>query len=206
MVVADNLTEVFPGIWEWGAYSPEHRVELTSHAVRTPAGWLVFDPIPLREDLRQSFLAGKPVAGVVMTNANHVRSVREWSRALGCPVWGRPGVDHEGVVFEAIEPGPGRGIWHGWTVVDLAGGAPGETAFLHPAFDLAVVGDAVVNLPGRSLEVLPDKYCADPARLRRALAGLAGMAFGRLMLAHGPPLRERAAEQVGRLVGQEATR
>lgn len=200
MIVAESVTEVFPGVWEWEVYSPEHRVELTSHAVRGPAGWLVFDPIPLREDLRDRMLAGGAVAGVVMTNGNHVRAVREWSGRMRWPVWGRAGVDYEGVGVQPLDPGPGTGPWAGWTLVDLPGGAPGETAFLHAGLDLAVVGDAVVNLPGRSLELLPDKYCTDPGRLRESVGRLATMGFRRLVVAHGRSLAERAAERVRGLV------
>lgn len=201
MVQAETLAEVFPGVWEWGAFSPEHRVELTSHAVRTGAGWLVFDPIPLRDDLWRRWPAGEEVAGLVLTNGNHVRGVDEWLRRGAGPVWGRRGVDYEGLVVREMEPGPGTGRWSGWEVVDLAGGGPGETAFLRADRGLAVVGDAVVHLPGRGLEVLPEKYCTDPPRLREALGRLASRGFDRLVVAHGRPLEEQAAARVLALLG-----
>ncbi|MFM7102689.1 MAG: hypothetical protein ACKO3N_16145 [Verrucomicrobiota bacterium] len=201
MVEAESLVEVFPDVWEWSAFSPEHRVELTSHAVRTGAGWVVFDPLPLRDELWRHWPAGGPVAGVVLTNGNHVRGVREWLPRVSGPVWGRRGVDYEGLAVEELEPGPGSGPWSGWEVVDLAGGGPGETAWVRADRQLAVVGDAVVHLAGRGLEVLPDRYCTDPVRLRQALGRLARLGFDRLVVAHGRPLEERAAARVAALLG-----
>jgi len=64
--------------------------------------------------------------------------------------------------------------------------------------DLMVFGDAVVNLPGRGLELLPDKYCQNPAQLRVSLKSLPR--FGRAIMSHGEPLMDRASEHIQALL------
>ena len=61
-----------------------------------------------------------------------------------------------------------------------------------------VFGDAVVHLPERGLELLPDKYCTDPAALRISLAGVP--AFERAVFAHGQPLLTGASAKVAALL------
>ena len=91
---------------------------------------------------------------------------------------------------------PQAGIPEGWTPVPLPGGAPGETAWRLPSLGLVVFGDAVVNLSGRELELLPDKYCIDPKVLRRSLAGLLEEPLAIALFAHGEPLMEGASERI----------
>jgi hypothetical protein len=59
-----------------------------------------------------------------------------------------------------------------------------------------VVGDALVNLPGRGLEILPDKYCTNPTQLRRSLRHLPMADL--VLTAHGAPFTGR---EVSTLLG-----
>ena len=182
MTPADRIDEQHPGIRTWSAFSPEHRVDLGSSAVLTPEGWWVFDPIPIA--------AGAPdpgfdrVAGILLTNANHERDSARWSDRFGCRRWAAP---EAGGLPEGVARWTGDDPFPGWILIPLPGGATGETAFLRSDRSLLVVGDALVNLPGRGLEVLPDRYCTDPARLRRALKRLPTV--DRILPAHGTPIR-----------------
>ena len=100
----------------------------------------------------------------------------------------------------AREYGADEAPVEGWTAVPLTGGGPGETAFRVRALDLVVFGDAVVNLAGRGLELLPDKYCADPAALRAALRRLVGVPFSRAVFAHGTALAGGASVRIAALL------
>jgi hypothetical protein len=84
--------------------------------------------------------------------------------------------------------------------MDLAGGAPGESAWGLRERNLVVVGDAVVNLAGRGLELLPDKYCTDPKRLRESLVVVVAGGWERMLMAHGEPLGSGAARRVGEML------
>lgn len=181
MTPANRIAEPFPGIRTWSAFSTEHRVDLGSSAVLTPEGWWVFDPIPIAAD------ASGPrfdrVVGIVLTNANHERDSARWCDRFGCQRWAAP--DAEGIPDE-VGRWTGSDPFWGWIMIPLPGGAPGEAAFLRPDRSLLVVGDALVNLPGRGLEVLPDKYCTDPARLRQSLRRLPSVDL--ILPAHGTPI------------------
>lgn len=181
----------------WSVFSPAHKVELMSHAVKGADGqYLVFDPIPLGESGWSRWpLAGR-VATIVLTNGNHERAAAVWRSRLGCPVIGPAGVawEMEGILTAPAElPG-------GWRAVPLPGGAPGETAWRLDSSGLVVFGDAVVNLAGRGLELLPAKYCTDPAELRKSLESLTREGFERALFAHGDPIGERACQRIRGLV------
>lgn len=187
------VREVFPGVREWSVYSPEHKVELTSHAVDGPGGTVVVDPTGAPED----FESVVPSV-VVLTSGNHDRAAAVWARRFGCTVWVPRGAGSS--VVGARGYGPDETPVDGWSAVPLGGGGPGEMALRVPGLDLVVFGDAVVNLAGRGLQLLPDKYCADPAALRVALRRLVGVPFARAVFAHGAALADGASARIAALL------
>ena len=159
----------------------------------TDAGLIIFDPIPLLESgtFPDRKFAGR--ASLVLTNGNHERAAAEWQRGWGIPP--------ESQTPHLFPPELAVAEWtdrDGWRAVPLPGGAPGETVFLHEGLSLGVFGDAVVNLPDRGLELLPDKYCNDPVALRTSLAGLP--TFERAVFAHGQPLLSGASAKIAALL------
>jgi len=191
MTPADRIDEPLEGIRIWSAFSPEHRVELGSSAVLTPEGWWVFDPIPIVPAPVEPLF--DRVAGIVLTNANHERDSVRWCDRFACRRWAAPDADG---LPEGIERWTRSDPFPGWVLIPLAGGAPGETAFFRPERSLLVVGDALVNLPGRGLEILPDKYCTNPTQLRRSLRHLPMADL--VLTAHGAPFTGR---EVSTLLG-----
>ena len=190
---APSFAEIAPGIFRWAAFSPFHRVELTSHAVLAETCLMIFDPIPLAEPAGIRRRVGAVRTALVLTNGNHERAAGAWASLCGAVPVSR--------VPELFPAELGVTAWtdqNGWRAVPLAGGAPGETLFLHEGLSLAVFGDAVVNLPERQLELLPDKYCTDPAALRASLKDLPP--FERAVFAHGQPLLSGAAAKIAALL------
>lgn len=184
-----NISEILPGLVRWSVYSPAHKVELTSHAVVSRDLTLIFDPIlplpalPIPASVRRRIL---------LTNANHERDALECSRHLDAEIWGPPDVEF---TLPAVHRwGDATGDWAGWKPIPLPGGADGETAFYCPDRSLMVFGDAVVNLPERTLEILPAKYCRDRDRLATSLQKLPD--FNHAVFAHGLPLMENAADRI----------
>lgn len=190
---AKAFTQIAPGIVRWAAFSPFHRVELTSQAVFTNTGLMIFDPIPLKESERFRSRWGAGRASLVLTNGNHERAAAEWHRDWGIPPESR--------IPSLFSPELAVAAWtdrDGWRAMPLPGGAPGETVFLHEGLSLTVFGDAVVNLQERGLELLPDKYCTDPVALKTSLAGLP--MFERAVFAHGQPLLSGASAKIAALL------
>jgi glyoxylase-like metal-dependent hydrolase (beta-lactamase superfamily II) len=195
---ADRLEEISPGIFRWAAFSQIHRVELNSHAVLADGGLLVFDPIPLAAESESRLNAIAGPRALVLTNGNHLRASPAWSARFGARVWSQTPdlfpADLDIGHWPLINPPP----FAGWNAHPLPGGAPGETAFLNAGLSLAIFGDSVVNLPGRTLELLPDQYCTDPRQLRRSLKGLPS--FERALFAHGQPLHPGASDRIAALL------
>jgi len=184
-----QLETVRPDVYRWSAYSPAHRVELTSHAVRTSTGIVIFDPLPMTAPQMDSLVAhSRPT--IVLTNGNHTRAAALWHERFRAPIHAPADVALEfRIEYLVTRRGASRARFPGdWETILLPGGAPGETAFFLASQSLMVFGDAVVQLPGRGLELLPDKYCENPAQLRASLAGLLNRAFTTALMAHGNPV------------------
>jgi hypothetical protein len=191
---SEETFEVFPGVIGWSAFSPEHRVELGSHAVLGDAGWVCFDPIALSGRAIALMERMAPLHVLVLTNGNHERSVSEWMDRWQLQAW----VPSDcGVLFPGLqELRSSEPLGREWKLHPLPGGGPGETAFRFAPLNLVIVGDAIVNLEGRRLEILPEKYCSDPGRLRESLRTLASEPFERLVMAHGRAVREGASGRI----------
>lgn len=196
MVLADGPHAVIPGVLAWAAFSPAHKVELRSHAVATGEGWLVLDPIPLAAGWPDGL---GPVRAVILTNGNHGRAADAWS-ARGIPVWAPAGVEIDDARVTRRH-GEADGFPPDALPVALPGGAPGETAWWFPRISLVAFGDAVVNLEGRGLELLPDRYCTDSVRLRRSIRTRLPERFANAVFAHGTPLIGDADRRVTGLAG-----
>lgn len=201
MVTATRAEEWIPGVWRWWAFSPDHRVELTSHAVqRRDGAWVVFDPIPI--DPHTPGLPGDLLQpqSIVLTNGNHLRDTLRWIARFPSTVWVPPEVEDLVPGARRLSPSPNSSPDPSWNIEFLNGGGPGELALRIPERDLLVLGDAVVHLAGRPLEVLPDKYCSNPAALRLALRQLVTHPFQHALFAHGDPLSPAASDQIGTLL------
>jgi len=188
-----------PGVRRWHAYNAAIRVEWACHALQTSDGsWVLVDPIAGPEDLGWNASERPGVSAVVATNGNHERAALEWERETRVRLCAAPGSGLDSPAWHRLPLGPG---WQDdWVVEDLTGGGPGEVALRIPGMDLVVFGDAVVNLAGRSLELLPDRYCTDPARLRESIRRLVDAPFGRAVFAHGDPIEDGASRRIGSLL------
>lgn len=200
MVAANEARLIAPGIYRWSAYSPEHRVELTSHSVFHAGVMLVFDPIPVSAEVLDWFPTPVAPSGIVLTSGNHLRAAREWQERFACPIWGPADLrgDLRDIRSLCVDVWP----WADWQVQPLPGGGPGETAFHLPARRLVVFGDAVVNLPGRALELLPEKYCSSAVQLRHALGEFTKrVELETALFAHGEPILQAAGSLIRALLG-----
>ncbi|HTH46880.1 MAG TPA: hypothetical protein VMB21_05165 [Candidatus Limnocylindria bacterium] len=196
MVAATSAIEILPGVHRWAAFSPAHKVELAAHSVWDGRTLLIFDPIPLAAEVFDWFPTPQAPDAVVLTNGNHERDTACWRALFPLAVWAAPearptlpGVRH----WDSVAPPFPR-----WKIIPLPGGAPGESAWFCPAKSLVVFGDAVVNLAGRSLELLPAKYCEDQLRLRESLRDLPQ--FAHAVFAHGDPILGEASSQIAALL------
>lgn len=190
-----GVEEPLPGIWSWGGHSPAHKVELHAHAIASPDGWLIVDPLPMPSEAAKVWQQTEGRWTVLFTNGNHWRDGDAWRALPDAELWALPGA---GLPCHPLPAHPGAGWSNVWEVWPLPGGAPGEIALIRRDRSLAVFGDAVVNLRARGLEILPDRYCENPSRLRQSLSDLPD--FEQAVMAHGLPLPARASRRIRALL------
>ena len=163
------------GFFTWHAYDPSCKAEVWSTGFTSPKGTVLFDPIAWPKD---SPSPAAPVQ-IVQTNANHDRSCADLGSYFGASFTKEPGE------FSAI-PLPGAG--------------EGETAYFHRPSGSLVLGDALIHIAPHGLMPLPDKYCTDPALLRKSLTILLSLPIRRIFFAHGDPILQDGTERIRKLL------
>jgi hypothetical protein len=197
-VEAPTVEEIQPGFFRWEIFSPEHKVELSSHAIVAGGKLFCFDPIPLAEEpFEQLSSHGRPTA-IFLTNENHERDCVAWRERWQTPIWASE--DAVLSVHDVRRLQPGQKEWKEFGLHSLGGGASGEVAFRFEERALVILGDAVVNLPSRKLELLPSKYCRDPQSLREDLGLLVQKPFQQMAMAHGVPILRQASVALAKLL------
>ncbi len=196
---ADPHVSLPPGIRRWHAFNPAIRADWSCHAIQARDGrWILFDPFDGPSGLGWESQSDGVVGAIIATNGNHERAATAWMSHVPVPAWASPDAGLPCAPWQPLVPGL---PWlDDWDIADLRGGGPGEVAIRVPALDLVVFGDAVINLPGRALEFLPDKYCTSPSALREGVARLLRRPFSRALLAHGEPLVTDASARIAALL------
>jgi glyoxylase-like metal-dependent hydrolase (beta-lactamase superfamily II) len=199
MPPAADLVRPAPGLALWQAYDPAVKSDLYSTAVRTPAGLFLIDPIALQPAARNELFTTDRAAGVLVTNANHLRAAANFSRECNTPIFADPAVAAE---FESAQPvADGEEISPGVFVLALPGAAAGEIAFhFTDEGGTMVVGDALINFEPYGFTFLPAKYCTNQKEMRRSLKRLLDFRFQRLLFAHGTPILRSARERLETLL------
>lgn len=191
-VEASDLEEVVPGLFHWRIENPLIGGGWSSsHAIATPEGQVLVDPVPLAE---AALARVEPVAAIVLTAACHQRAAWRYRRRFGAPVWLPHG-------SRATEEEPDERYGDG----DFL---PGGLRAVHtpgpelPHYSLLLAGQPAVlfspdlvlrDRASGELRFVPPQYHDDPAETRRSVERSAALDFELLCLAHGPPLRDGPA-------------
>ena len=196
----DEIQRVNDRIVFWQGYDPSLKVDLSSHACLTTQGWVLVDPIPLREEVLDEFLGSERIAAIVLTNANHERAASEYQNKSKTQIIAHQGA--HGAFSVAIDQWIQDGDdVHGLTAVQLPGFVAGEIA-LHAAESggVMLMGDALINLESTGFALLPDKYCDDPKLARKSAQKLLQFPFEIMTFAHGLPIIACARRRLEQLL------
>jgi hypothetical protein len=184
-------TNVEDSITRWNFYSPDHKVDLTSYLFRLSSGNFFFDPAVAW--VPQHSQTSRVPGTIFLTSGNHLRNAPLLASLIHAPVlassrchFSVASACFQPVFLESMDRLPG-----GWEWFPIDGGPSGETVFLHRELGYAVFGDALVNLEGRQLELLPEKYCADLHLMKNSLRdwfAKYGSFVRSIFMAHGRPL------------------
>ncbi len=189
-----EVRRIREGLAVWQLYVDRVKVDCTCTLLRTADGWTVFDPFDLPAEALSPVLGGESVFRIVLTSENHQRDSVALAKRWGCPILAPVEARPELIADQWYTAGdvlPG-----GMRVIPLPGGALGESAIL--GGDILVVGDALIHL--KEFDILPDKYCLNPARLRHSLGALLDEDFSTLCFAHGLPLEQQPRERLRALL------
>lgn len=197
-----EFSQLRPDLWLWHAYDSSVKTELFSAALATRTGVYLVDPIPLAEPDLANLTQTAPIAGVIVTNANHQRAALEYSDQFSIPVLGHP------KTLAVIKPRRRADlsiIATDLEAIEIDGAVAGEIALYHPLNGgTLIVGDALINLEPYGFTFLPARYCLDQKQMRRSLRKLLPLPLKRILFAHGTPIISRAGERLRQLLDTDS--
>jgi glyoxylase-like metal-dependent hydrolase (beta-lactamase superfamily II) len=202
---ASDLTSVSPSLVVWQAYDSAVKADLFSTAIVTSGGVYVVDPIPVEPELLEELLNLGPIRGLMLTNENHWRGVREFAARFSAPIFAAAGAVPANCDVDVREVENGTRIDGGLFAVAIEGAARGEIAIFHDADGgTLAIGDALINFEPYGFTFLPPKYCVNQREMRRSLRRLLDFKIERIVFAHGAPITARAGARLRRLLDADA--
>jgi glyoxylase-like metal-dependent hydrolase (beta-lactamase superfamily II) len=184
------------GLNIWHRYDSTVKADLFSTAIATDSGTLLVDPIELGDE---ELPGTARIAGIVVTNANHLRASDFFSAKFSAPIY----ATRDAEVSSATEVGDGQLIGD-LRIIGIDGAAPGEIAlFSERDHGLLVIGDALINFGSHGFTFLPAKYCLDSKLMRKSLRKLLDLDFSRMVFAHGTPIMSQARDRLAALLSEQ---
>ena len=203
MPIASEIESVVPGIFLWRVYDPAVKADLFSTAIETDNGTFLVDPVSLAGDALAWLRAQGGVAGIIVTNENHIRAAASFAAQCDVPIFVHPSLV-DVMTLARIQPIRDREAFApGLTAVEIDGGPMGEIT-IHCDADngTLVIGDALINFEPYGFALLPSKYCSNARVMRRSLPKLLNFNFQRMLFAHGTPILTAARERLEQLLPQ----
>jgi len=191
-----ELELVLPGIFLWRYHDPGIKTDLFATGLQTDSGTFLIDPVSLAPD---AMTALDRVAGIIVTNDNHLRAAAHFAGKFRVPIYA------EATTASAL-PGAtridfGSPIAPGLTPIPVNGAAAGEIA-IHWNADRGtmVIGDALINFEPYGFTLLPSKYCSNFKLMRASLRKLLDYSFDRMLFSHGEPILSHARDRLEALL------
>jgi hypothetical protein len=182
-----------PGLY---GFSPEPSIGIGQRAllVRTPAGNVLWDCVPLLDDATVDIIRGLGgLSAIAISHPHFYASMVEWAHAFDAPVFLHAD-DREWV----MRPDPAIRFWEGEThplgdglTLVRCGGHFAGSAVLHWAAGAdgrgaLLTGDTIQVVPSRWVSFMrsyPNQVPLDAARVRRIVAAVEPFAFDRIYAA-----------------------
>lgn len=203
-MTAPDFHQLLPGFWVWQLYDSSVKADLFSSAILTSAGVYIVDPIPLPDPQLRQLSEAAPVAGIIVTNANHPRASSAYSDRFSVPILAdaRSFPDLKPARF--TEAKNGTAIGGEFEVVKIEGAVAGEITLYHASNGgTLIVGDALINFEPYGFSFLPRKYCLDEKQIRSSLHQLLARPAERILFAHGVPILSEASARLRHLLNAD---
>ncbi len=201
MTAATDLDKIAADLFIWQAYDQAAKSDLFSSAIVTPNGIFVVDPILLKKAPFAQLHEQGVIAGVVITNTNHLRASGQFARQFSVPIFAHRAAFPDTMPRQFSELADGEKICDELYVVGIDGAAPGEIALHYASGDgTLIVGDALINFQPHGFTFLPGKYCSNEKEMRRSLRKLLTYKTERILFAHGLPILSKASDRLRQLL------
>ena len=201
MTAATDLDKIAADLFIWQAYDPAAKSDLFSSAIVTASGIFVVDPVPLREAPFAQLHGQGVIAGVVITNANHLRASAQFAERFSIPIFARRAVFPDRTPPHFSELADGDKISDELNVIGVEGAVAGEIVLYCASGDgTLIAGDALINFQPYGFTFLPRKYCSDEKEMRRSLRKLLSYKTDRMLFAHGLPILSKASDRLHQLL------
>jgi hypothetical protein len=204
MTAATDLDKIAPDLFIWQAYDQAAKSDLFSSAIVTRNGIFVVDPIPLKNAPFAQLREQGVIAGVVITNANHLRASDQFAEQFSVPIFAHRAAFPDTMPRQFSELADGEKICNELYVVGIDGAAPGEIALHYASGDgTLIMGDALINFQPHGFTFLPRKYCSNEKEMRRSLRKLRTYKVEQMLFAHGLPILSRASDRLRQLLDSD---
>lgn len=193
-----------PDLYGWSRFDEARDIDFHSVLWVRPEGSVVVDPLPLSRHDQGHLAALGPVAWIVVTNSDHLRSARELAVITGAKI---AGPRAEELTFSPRldrHLGDGESLVLGLVAFELHGSkTPGELALVLDRTTL-VTGDLVRAHSGGALCLLPDDKLTDKEAALASVARLAMLPhLEAVLVGDGWPIFRDGAERLRELVVAE---
>ncbi len=194
---ATKLNEVAPSLFGWSTFQTQWKVDFNSYVLCTPEGLLLIDPtMPAPPVLTKLEALGEPLA-IVLTNAHHDRDADAFRKLYGVQIYANEKAQSDCDTKIDVLTVDGEKLPGGLKTIFLTGVTTGEMAlFTKNNGGILLIGDALLNPPGKRLQLLPAQFIEDKKQARVSLLKLLDFNFKIATFGHGEPLTKNAKKAI----------
>jgi glyoxylase-like metal-dependent hydrolase (beta-lactamase superfamily II) len=207
MTPATKLQELNSALCGWASFHTQWKIDFNSYALQTSKGVVFIDPMtPAPPVLKQLELLGEPIA-IVLTNAHHDRDADWFRKKYEIQIYAHEKAQSDCDTKIDLLIIDGEKLPGGLKAIHLPGSTDSEIAlYLKTAGGIVLIGDALLNPPGKGLKLLDDQYIEDRKQALQSLRKLAELDFKIATFAHGDPLIGDAQQKIAGFLKQQRAR
>ena len=189
MTPATALQKLSPSLFGWASFHNQWKVDFNSYAFKTPEGVVFIDPtMPAPAVLKKLEALGAPLA-IVLTNAHHDRDADAFRKQHEIQIYAHEKAQSDCDTKIDVLVVNGEKLPGGLKTIFLPGVTTSEMAlFGKDSGGALLLGDALLNPPGKGLQLLGDDYIEDKKQARQSLQKLLEFNFKIATFAHGDPI------------------
>jgi len=197
MKPATQLHKIAPSLFGWASFQTQWKIDFNSYAVKTKQGVVFVDPtMPEPAVLQQLEALGEPLA-IVLTNAHHDRNADAFRKKYDVQIYAHEKAPSDCDTKIDVLAVNGEKLPGGLEAIFLPGVTTSEMAlYTKDAGGAMLLGDALLNTPGKGLQLLPDQFIEEKKLAKKSLQKLLEYKFKIATFGHGDPIVKDAKKVI----------